>query len=921
MRKYLYLIAAALLMIAGCKKEAVEVSLKVSPSSVTLSSEGGVKTVAVACNSAWATVSDADWFTVSPSSGKGDAELLITVSPNVKENESTEVRNATVNINAGDKTAKFIVSQTGIKKAFGGGEGTVSAPYLIRNADDLIELSASIAKGEFVTSHFIVTADIDMTGKTFMPIAKSSSRQFKGSFDGQNHTISKLTLRNTEEAASGLFGYLYEATVKNVVLADVDFDSEYVFTGGIAGHVRKSTVENCRVSGLVRAYKSGISVSADSVIPVTSGNAGYSGGICGYVENSTLRNCVFEGSATFYGKFSAGVAGFTFNSTVENCGVAKGCPVNVYYHFGGGVIGRAMGADNFVKGCFFEGNYTTVGYCAGGIVGQLIGGKVEDCVFGSYAVLGSDKYFVGGIAGSCQPQADIVISNCASYGTVKGAYSVAAIAGYSGQGSGASSDKDLILGAAKSVTIKNCAMVRGSVTATQGNSNGYPMASGIIGWSHTCGPLTVRGCYVRQGLIQTTYGANKGGVIAGVSSYQNNSSGAVYENCYCALGNNDFLVCGEQAIADPTRWFAGIHIRCTAKTAVNDCYTVEGVRVGFSSASATEDGCREYSVQDMTNGTMLSQLQAHSNGTAWVAGSDGYPTISGLPADPHVKPQSAKKVSVIGDSISTFRGWIPGGYSAHYPATDGTLTLVNETYWYRLIYDCMKNAEFEMNIAFSGSTVTNTTEANYTAKYGTATNAWWHNSYVERFAACGGCGRPDIILIHGGTNDWSHNADPLAPGVVIRNDSSNPYGGSAPSASVMNSIFTTADAAKTRTEVNALPDGTFCEAYAKLLCQIRERYPQCKVVCIIGDYLNQAIEQSILQIAEHYGAKTVNLFRVNGFNDLGGYSASSFTNKGTQPNMPKHDYSGEVSGCHPASKGMEFIANKIYSELGPWLEQ
>ena len=137
----------------------------------------------------------------------------------------------------------------------------------------------------------------------------------------------------------------------------------------------------------------------------------------------------------------------------------------------------------------------------------------------------------------------------------------------------------------------------------------------------------------------------------------------------------------------------------------------------------------------------------------------------------------------------------------------------------------------------------------------------------------------------------------------------------------MQSIYATADAAKTRSTINALPDGTFCEAYVKLLCQIRERYPQCKVVCIIGDYLSQSIEESVLQIADHYGAKTVNLFRVNGFNDLGGYTPSTLSNKGKQPNMPKHDYSGDLGGCHPGSQAMKFIAEKIYAELGTWLEE
>ena len=233
----------------------------------------------------------------------------------------------------------------------------------------------------------------------------------------------------------------------------------------------------------------------------------------------------------------------------------------------------------------------------------------------------------------------------------------------------------------------------------------------------------------------------------------------------------------------------------------------------------------------------------------------------------------------------------------------------------------MKSAELDMNIAFSGSTVTATTPENYASRYGTTASAWYGKDYTTRFIECGGCGRPDIILIHGGTNDWSHNADPLAPGVAIRNDVANSYGGHAPSAEVMQSIFDKADAAKTREAVNALPAGTFCEAYVKLLCQIRERYPQCKVVCIIGDYLSQSIEESTLQIAAHYGAKTVNLFRVNGFNDLGGYSPETLSNKGSQPNMPKHDYSGDVGGCHPGSKAMDFIANKIYTELGAWLEQ
>lgn len=52
----------------------------------------------------------------------------------------------------------------------------------------------------------------------------------------------------------------------------------------------------------------------------------------------------------------------------------------------------------------------------------------------------------------------------------------------------------------------------------------------------------------------------------------------------------------------------------------------------------------------------------------------------------------------------------------------------------------------------------------------------------------------------------------------------------------------------------------------------------------------------------------VDLYAVNGYND--------------QTYMPKHDYNPETGkGCHPGSAAMKFIAEKIYTELGDWLEE
>ena len=89
---------------------------------------------------------------------------------------------------------------------------------------------------------------------------------------------------------------------------------------------------------------------------------------------------------------------------------------------------------------------------------------------------------------------------------------------------------------------------------------------------------------------------------------------------------------------------------------------------------------------------------------------------------------------------------------------------------------------------------------------------------------------------------------------------------------------------------------------------IKQKYPNVKIVCIIGDYVSVGIQKSIKAIAEHYGARCVDLYAVNGFND--------------QTYMPKHDYNPDTGkGCHPGVVAMEFIAEKIYNELGAWLEE
>lgn len=897
--KHSHILAFAAVLAAvfvSCKKPdpVVPATLSLTPSAATVPAEGGKVNVTIKSNTAWTVTTTVTWLHAEVSNGRDDGSFKVVADPS----DGLTSREGKVQIGYAGKNAVLTITQATAapKGPFSGGDGTPANPYQIATADDLFNLGASTSGGKYLDCAFVQTADIDMDGKNMQPIAQNVSAPFTGSYDGQLHKVSNVSISSTAPLAAGFVAYAENATLKNIIFEDVAITSKYTYCGGIAGYITSTTVENCRISGgKVQAYETGLNVE-------NVANAGFSGGIVGHASKSTIKGCIMDCSASFYGQYSGGVVGDAANCTIDGCMVPVDRAVNVYYHNNGGIVARVTGSDSVVKNCVFEGNLTSCGNTQGGIVGSLQGGEVVDCVMGGHGVIGADKYYVGGIVGLAKGNSKI--TSCAVYGSVSGQYSVGGIVG-------------LMQGA----TVSKCASIGAKITGTgnNGGSNLYSLVSGIAGWTHS-NANTISNCLANPELIQTISNGNRG-ALAGISGYQNSTANVVYENCVSLLDANKILNCGDiLSMVTGTFFHGAIYARATQPLMLTNCFYDSTVQCGPQEGKTIEVSCEALTPAQLNDAATVTKLNNYAKENIWAIGPDNIITLTCVPADPNPVTKGKKRVSIIGDSISTFRGWVPSGYSTHYPATDGTLTTVNETYWYRLINDFMKNAQFETNIAFSGSTVTNTTKENYEKRYGTATNAWWHNSYTERFAACGGMGRPDIIIIHGGTNDWSHNADPLAPGVAIRNDASNAYGGSAPEDALMNALFATADAAKTRTQINALPDGTFCEAYIKLMCQIRERYPQCKVVCIVGDYLNSAIEQSTIQIAEHYGARVVNLFRVNGFNDLGGYSPETLSNKGTQPNMPKHDYSGDVGGCHPGSKAMEFIANKIYTELGTWLE-
>ena len=219
--------------------------------------------------------------------------------------------------------------------------------YTVTSADGLMNV-AELVNGGKTDINITLTADIDLTGKDWMPIGTDYDNSYKGTFDGGGHTITGLTFTTNDEYA-GLFGRLNRAgTVKNVVMEGVLITSNNGSSqaGGVAGFSR-GTIENCSVSGSV------------------SGTV-YVGGVVGVQIGGSITGC--SSSATVKGTVNVGgVAGQTNSSATLTACYATG---NVIIEMapkkniaGGSLVG--MNAGSSLLACYATGNVTSTGSSTG----------------------------------------------------------------------------------------------------------------------------------------------------------------------------------------------------------------------------------------------------------------------------------------------------------------------------------------------------------------------------------------------------------------------------------------------------------------------------------------------------------------------------------------------------------------------------
>jgi hypothetical protein len=125
-------------------------------------------------------------------------------------------------------TAVLCISGNLFAATYGGGSGTAADPYQIWTPQQMNTIGANPADWD---KHFRLMGDIDMsiyTGTQYNIIGNSTT-PFTGSFDGNGHVISNLTIATSTDYI-GLFGYV-----------------------GSGGQIRNLGVENVNMTGYVNS--------------------------------------------------------------------------------------------------------------------------------------------------------------------------------------------------------------------------------------------------------------------------------------------------------------------------------------------------------------------------------------------------------------------------------------------------------------------------------------------------------------------------------------------------------------------------------------------------------------------------------------------------------------------------------------------
>ncbi len=278
----------------------------------------------------------------------------------------------------------------------------INGVYQIKTANNLFWFAALVngtltdGTAQNAAASAVLTTDIVLTGEAWTPIG-SKSNPYTGTFDGQNHTISGMTIENAE-SYSGLFGNVTGTVRDFTVTGSITITGSEAVSkvGGAVGSLGIATAGGT-VSG----------VTSDVDITVSAGNDHIGGVVGSMPENSspTVENCVYTGdiNITVAAGSVAGVVGYIRTGTIQNCANQGGISVS---GSGDGSVGGILGYCNNksikITACYNTGIISASGTA---IVGAIVGNNRDDNNHVGQATV-SNCYYLTGSADKGQGQLD-----------------------------------------------------------------------------------------------------------------------------------------------------------------------------------------------------------------------------------------------------------------------------------------------------------------------------------------------------------------------------------------------------------------------------------------------------------------------------------------------------------------------------------
>ena len=318
------------------------------------------------------------------------------------------------------------------------GSGTAEDPWQIATAAQLNSVRNDL------TAHYILTADIDLSGyENWEPIGAFQSLSdapedaeiphpdyaFTGSFNGNGHKISNLTVASAQPMGAGLFGCTSgtergEAYIGNFTLENVNVSGCYLVGSAVGLQFMNCKVTDITlqgenkltgmqgIGGIVGTGFDLISnCSATADITVMGDDGACAGLIAGGTTMSPIENCqAVGGSITAEGNATWAIGGI--------CGAPWGAP-DIKDCTASDIVIRVTGEGNRLVGGLlgFAGSYDP------GNPAQITGNKVENVTI---EVSGSTDS-VGGLVGAGKEMmegSDVMssfeIKDCTVSGTIAG---------------------------------------------------------------------------------------------------------------------------------------------------------------------------------------------------------------------------------------------------------------------------------------------------------------------------------------------------------------------------------------------------------------------------------------------------------------------------------------------------------------------